>query len=159
MLMSLRAQLQAPQGNTRPIIAAQLNTDNLHDSSKCNVLLWVPRSNGTQFLAGHASGNIVVYKKVTAADLCVNDFIRHILYRVGYLLIAFLSVKQAVPSVHAPCEARVALGRPLHKQRLWPRACHAAGFCCTPALCCPLSPVSTCALRRCVLLPLCRLLQ
>lgn len=65
MLMSLRAQLQAPQGNTRPIIAAQLNTDNLHDASRCNVLLWVPRSNGSQFLAGHASGNIIVYKKVS----------------------------------------------------------------------------------------------
>lgn len=62
--MSLRAQLQAPQGNTRPIIAAQLNTDNLHDASRVNVLLWVPRSNGAQFLAGHASGNIIVYKKV-----------------------------------------------------------------------------------------------
>lgn len=64
MLMSLRAQLQAPQGTTRPIIAAQLNTDNLHDASRCNVLLWVPRSNGSQFLAGHASGNIILYKKV-----------------------------------------------------------------------------------------------
>lgn len=69
MLMSLRAQLQAPSGNTRPIIAAQLNTDNLHDQTRCNVLLWVPRSNGTQFLAGHASGNIVVYKKVRAGGL------------------------------------------------------------------------------------------
>jgi hypothetical protein len=69
MLMSLRAQLQAPSGNTRPIIAAQLNTDNLHDQTRCNVLLWVPRSNGTQFLAGHASGNIVVYKKVCAEAL------------------------------------------------------------------------------------------
>jgi hypothetical protein len=67
MLMSLRAQLQAPQGNTRPIIAAQLNTDNLHDSTRCNVLLWVPRSNGSQFLAGHASGNVILYKKVCAA--------------------------------------------------------------------------------------------
>lgn len=65
MLMSLRAQLQAPPNSTRPIIAAQLNTDNLHDASRCNVLLWVPRSNGTQFLAGHASGNIIVYKKVS----------------------------------------------------------------------------------------------
>lgn len=122
MLMSLRAQLQAPQGNTRPIIAAQLNADNLHDSSKCNVLLWVPRSNGTQFLAGHASGNIVVYKKVIAADLCAYEFTGHILYRVGYLLIAFTSVKQAAASKCAPCEARVALGRPLHKQQLWARA-------------------------------------
>jgi hypothetical protein len=68
MLMSLRAQLQAPQGNTRPIIAAQLNTDNLHDSSRCNVLLWVPRSNGSQFLAGHASGNIILYKKVWSCE-------------------------------------------------------------------------------------------
>lgn len=68
MLMSLRAQLQAPAGNRRPIIAAQLNTDNIHDSSRCNVLLWVPKSNGTQFLAGHASGNIIVYKKVWLAS-------------------------------------------------------------------------------------------
>lgn len=73
MLMSLRAQLQAPQGNTRPIIAAQLNTDNLHDSSRCNVLLWVPRSKGSQFLAGHASGNIILYKKVCPAAVADRD--------------------------------------------------------------------------------------
>lgn len=63
-LMSLRAQLQAPPGNTRPIIAATLNADQMHDSSRCNAVLWAPRSNGSQFLACHASGSILVYKKV-----------------------------------------------------------------------------------------------
>lgn len=62
-LMSLRAQLQAPPGNTRPIIAATLNADQMHDSSRCNAVLWAPRSNGSQFLACHASGSILVYKK------------------------------------------------------------------------------------------------
>jgi hypothetical protein len=64
VLMSLRAQLQAPSGNNRPIIAATLNADQMHDSSRCNALLWAPRSNGSQFLACHASGSILVYKKV-----------------------------------------------------------------------------------------------
>jgi hypothetical protein len=64
MLMSLRAQLQAPPGSSRPVIAAALNVDNAHDVSRVNVLLWVPRSNGGQFIAGHASGNLLVYKKV-----------------------------------------------------------------------------------------------
>jgi hypothetical protein len=63
-LMSLRAQLQAPPGNDRPIIAATLNADQMHDSSRCNAVLWAPRSNGSQFLACHVSGSILVYKKV-----------------------------------------------------------------------------------------------
>lgn len=63
-LMSLRAQLQAPAGSTRPVLTGTLNTDNLHDASRCNVVLWVPRSNGSQFVAGHASGNLLIYKKV-----------------------------------------------------------------------------------------------
>jgi hypothetical protein len=83
MLMSLRAQLQAPQGSTRPVIAAQLNTDNLHDTSRCNVVLWAPRSSDSQFLAGHASGNILVYKKVRARVRCVRAVcVLHVCVRV-----------------------------------------------------------------------------
>eukprot|EP00878_Enallax_costatus_P025536 GHUV01027323.1.p1 GENE.GHUV01027323.1~~GHUV01027323.1.p1 ORF type:complete len:186 (+),score=25.84 GHUV01027323.1:312-869(+) len=66
-LMSLRAQISAPPGTNRPIIAATLNADNEHDGTRCNVVLFVPRTNGAQFLAGHASGNLVVYKKVSSA--------------------------------------------------------------------------------------------
>ncbi|KAF6256805.1 WD40-repeat-containing domain protein [Scenedesmus sp. NREL 46B-D3] len=63
LLMSLRAQLQAPPGNSRPIVAATLNPDQMHDSSRCSAVLWAPRGNGTQFLVCHASGSILVYKK------------------------------------------------------------------------------------------------
>jgi hypothetical protein len=70
VLMSLRAQLQAPSGNNRPIIAATLNADQMHDSSRCNAVLWAPRSNGSQFLACHASGSILVYKKVWCSCYC-----------------------------------------------------------------------------------------
>eukprot|EP00775_Hariotina_reticulata_P004222 gene4222-4471_t len=66
VLLSLRAQLQAPAGSTRPVLTATLNVDNLHDNSRCNVVLWVPRSNGSQFVAGHSSGNLLVYKKSSA---------------------------------------------------------------------------------------------
>eukprot|EP00879_Flechtneria_rotunda_P024967 GHRR01026495.1.p1 GENE.GHRR01026495.1~~GHRR01026495.1.p1 ORF type:complete len:222 (+),score=63.06 GHRR01026495.1:604-1269(+) len=63
ILMSLRSQLTAQQGSTRPIVAALLNADNLHDQTRCNAVLWVPKSSGMQFLAAHASGSILVYKK------------------------------------------------------------------------------------------------
>jgi hypothetical protein len=144
MLMSLRAQLQAPQGNTRPIIAAQLNADNLHDSSKCNVLLWVPRSNGTQFLAGHASGNIVVYKKVRSC-CCLTNRLWCAVYtrpvRRGWQRASF-STRSGF--------GHMCVGT--HAARLGPSSC-----LCT--VCCPLAPqmrVYCSVLRRVVVPPHCR---
>lgn len=63
--MSLRAQLQAVAGSTKPLLAATLNADNLHDGSRCNTVAWVPKSDSSQFLAAHASGTILVYKKAS----------------------------------------------------------------------------------------------
>lgn len=67
-LLSLRAQLQQPAGSSKPIIAATLNESGAHDGSRCSAVAWVPRSGGAQFLVAHASGNILVYKKVRPGE-------------------------------------------------------------------------------------------
>lgn len=66
-LLSLRAQLQQGTGS-KPVIAATLNESGAHDGSRCCAVAWVPRSGGAQFLVAHASGNILVYKKVRAGS-------------------------------------------------------------------------------------------
>jgi hypothetical protein len=63
-LLSLRAQLQQPSGPSKALVAATFNESGAHDASRCNAVAWVPRSGGAQFLVAHASGNILVYKKV-----------------------------------------------------------------------------------------------
>ncbi len=69
-LLSLRAQLQQQGGSNRPLIAATLNEGGAHDGSRCCAVAWVPRSGGSQFLVAHASGNILVYKKVGTHRSC-----------------------------------------------------------------------------------------
>jgi hypothetical protein len=63
-LLSLRAQLATPPGTTKPIVAATLNAENAHNSSRVTAVAWIPRCQGAQFLAAHADGAILVYKKV-----------------------------------------------------------------------------------------------
>lgn len=65
-LLSLRVQLQQPAGSNKPVVAATLNEGGVHDATRCSAVAWVPRSGGAQFLAAHASGSILVYKKVRA---------------------------------------------------------------------------------------------
>lgn len=65
LLLSLRAQLAAPAGTTRPAIVAALNSDQAHDQGRCTAVLWVPRS-PNHFVACFSSGNVLVYKKVRA---------------------------------------------------------------------------------------------
>ena len=72
-LLSLRAQLQHG-GGSKPVIAVTLNENNAHDASRCCAVAWVPRSGGAQFLVAHASGNILVYKKVCVC-VCVGGWV------------------------------------------------------------------------------------
>jgi hypothetical protein len=68
LVLSLRLQLQGPQNSLKAVVAATLNADNAHNAYRCVAVAWVPRSNGSQFLAAHADGMILVYKKASSSQ-------------------------------------------------------------------------------------------
>lgn len=63
LLMSLRAQLQQPSGSTKPSIITTYNSD-AESNSRCNAVLWIPKTEGTMFASAHANGTVLIYKKV-----------------------------------------------------------------------------------------------
>ncbi len=63
--MSLRAQLQQqPSGSTKPKIITAYNSEAEKDSSRCNAVVWLPGTEGSMFASAHASGTVLICKKV-----------------------------------------------------------------------------------------------
>lgn len=68
VLLSLRAQLKAPTGNTRPVSSLCLNVEGSTNASRCVSLAWLPGSDGTAFVVAHRDGAVLLYHKVVGSS-------------------------------------------------------------------------------------------
>ena len=63
LVASLRASLEAAPSSSKTLML-HFNAEGAVDSTRCTAVAWVPGTQGSAFVAAHASGRLHVYPKV-----------------------------------------------------------------------------------------------